>query len=51
MIVPPPSGLTLIDLPYSKENPAHNRGFAFLEFYNATCAQAAKIALSNPGFK
>ena len=36
------------------KDPAHpeqNRGFAFLEFYNAACASAAKSTLSQPDFK
>lgn len=32
-------------------HPDHNRGFAFLEFYNSACAAAARHALSQPDFK
>jgi RNA recognition motif-containing protein len=36
------------------KDPAHpemNRGFAFLEFYNAACAAQAKTIMSQPDFK
>ena len=35
----------------SKDFPGQNRGFAFVEFYNHACAQAAKNALSAPDYK
>lgn len=35
----------------SKEVPGQNRGFGFLEFYNHTCANAAKGVLSAPSYK
>ena len=35
----------------SKEVPGQNRGFGFLEFYNHTCANAAKGVLSAPTYK
>ena len=38
----------LIELLLSKEYPGQNRGFAFVEFYNHACAQAAKNTLSAP---
>ena len=41
-------GLQSIDLARSKEIPNSNRGFAFLEFYNATAALQAKTKLSAP---
>ncbi|GAB4820056.1 hypothetical protein N2152v2_007102 [Parachlorella kessleri] len=44
-------GLQHVDLVMSKEQPELNRGFAFVEFYNAACAQLAKNALSSPDFK
>ena len=34
----------------SKDFPGQNRGFAFVEFYNHACAQAAKNALSAPTY-
>ena len=42
-------GLQNIELAKNKDNPeAANRGFAFLEFYNATAAVQAKTKLSAP---
>ena len=35
----------------SKEYPGENRGFGFLDFYNNTCANAAKAILSAASFK
>lgn len=35
----------------SKEVPGQNRGFGFLEFYNHTCANAAKGVLSAPTYR
>lgn len=48
-----PPGLEKIDMSRSRDpaHPEHNRGFAFLEFYNSACAAAAKHALSQPDFK
>lgn len=40
-----------VDLLMSKDFPGQNRGFAFVEFYNHACAQAAKNALSAPDYK
>lgn len=34
----------------SKDFPGQNRGFAFVEFYNHACTQAAKNALSAPTY-
>lgn len=47
------SGLDKIDMVKSKDpaHPEQNRGFCFLEFYNAACASAAKHTLSQPDFK
>lgn len=38
-------GLQDIDLLKNKENPEQNRGYAFLDFYNAACAMYAKKKL------
>ncbi len=48
-----PPGLEKIDMVKSKDpaHPEQNRGFCFLEFYNAACAAAAKHTLSQPDFK
>ncbi len=35
----------------SKEVPGQNRGFGFVEFYNHTCANAAKGVLSAPSYR
>jgi heterogeneous nuclear ribonucleoprotein R len=40
----------LIELLMSKEYPGQNRGFAFVEFHNHACAQAAKNTLSAPTY-
>ncbi len=47
------SGLEKVDMVRSKDplHPEQNRGFAFLEFYNASCAALAKTTLSQPDFK
>lgn len=45
------TGLEHIELLMSKEVPGQNRGFGFLEFYNHTCANAAKGILSAPTYK
>ncbi|KAL4448889.1 hypothetical protein ABPG77_007606 [Micractinium sp. CCAP 211/92] len=52
-LLPLVKGLEKIDMSRSRDpaHPEHNRGFAFLEFYNSACAAAAKHALSQPDFK
>jgi len=40
-----------IELLMSKEVPGQNRGFGFVEFYNHTCANAAKGVLSAPSYR
>ena len=42
--------MELIELLMSKEYPGQNRGFAFVEFHNHACAQAAKNTLSAPAY-
>jgi RNA recognition motif-containing protein len=44
-------GLTAVDLSTSRDNPGANRGFAFLEFYNAACAAAARSRLQDPALR
>lgn len=44
-------GLQDVDVLKSKENPEQNRGYAFLEFYNAACALQARKRLSQPDVK
>lgn len=44
-------GLLSIDLARSKDNPDENRGFTFLEFYNAACALQAKARLGAPSIR
>jgi heterogeneous nuclear ribonucleoprotein R len=44
-------GLQDVDVLRSKENPEQNRGYAFLEFYNSSCALHAKKRLSQPDVK
>ena len=44
-------GIQAVDLALNKDNPDQNRGFAFLEFYNAACAQVAKKIMSGSDFK
>lgn len=41
-------GLQAVDVARNRDNPDENRGFAFLEFYNAACATHAKTKLSAP---
>ncbi|CAL5220907.1 g3002 [Coccomyxa viridis] len=43
-------GVDAVELLMSKDFPGQNRGFAFVEFYNHACAQAAKNALSAPTY-
>ncbi|KAK9837452.1 hypothetical protein WJX81_003692 [Elliptochloris bilobata] len=51
MLQPLVKGLEHVELLMSKEVPGQNRGFGFLEFYNHTCANAAKGVLSAPSYK
>ena len=44
-------GLVEVDLTMSRETPGTNRGFAFLTFYNATCAATARAKLCDPNFR
>ena len=44
-------GLEAVDLVMNREQPDHNRGFAFLDFYNAECAKRARAVLAAPDFK
>ena len=44
------TGVEAVELLMSKDFPGQNRGFAFVEFYNHACAQAAKNALSAPTY-
>uniref|UniRef100_A0A1D2A027 RRM domain-containing protein n=1 Tax=Auxenochlorella protothecoides TaxID=3075 RepID=A0A1D2A027_AUXPR len=44
-------GLEGVELMMSRENPESNRGFAFLDMYNAAAAKAARAVLSAPDFR
>jgi hypothetical protein len=37
-----PAGVELVELMMDKDNPTHNRGFAFVSFYNYACAEDAR---------
>ena len=49
--MPSCAGVEAVDLLLSKDFPGQNRGFAFVEFYNHACANAARNTLTAPTFR
>eukprot|EP01025_Chloroclados_australasicus_P025302 TRINITY_DN2528_c0_g1_i5.p1 TRINITY_DN2528_c0_g1~~TRINITY_DN2528_c0_g1_i5.p1 ORF type:complete len:331 (-),score=82.91 TRINITY_DN2528_c0_g1_i5:82-1074(-) len=49
-VQPECKGINNVELVASKEIPGENRGFCFIEFYNAEAANQARIALGSPTF-
>ncbi|CAH9106131.1 unnamed protein product [Cuscuta epithymum] len=44
-------GAENIELIKDPQNPSHNRGFAFVEYYNNACADYSRTKMSNANFK
>lgn len=47
----PCTGVEAVDLMSDKENPAVNRGFGFVSFYNHTAAEVARRYLGTPDYR